>query len=109
MAKIKLNKLATICYKIAFRRFKKGQVKKPDMMNFLKHCSTEVNEAVEAGTVWLDNCHTCSGEQLEKNKHNFALELADIIICVLSLSAYENIDIEKALIESIKKNIERIK
>ena len=61
-------------------------------MNALKHCAGEVLEANEAYNDWslLDS-------PKDDLKEKFENELADIIICVLSISAREYIDIENAI------------
>ena len=55
----------------------------------LKHCAGEVLEAVESYTKYVYS-------PIEETD-NFPAELADIVICVLSISAQENIDIEQAI------------
>ena len=66
----------------------------------LKHCAGEVVEAVDAYNDW-------SYRQDEKEK--FENELADIVICVLSISAKENIDIENAIARKMLINEGRAK
>jgi NTP pyrophosphatase (non-canonical NTP hydrolase) len=66
----------------------------------LKHCAGEVTEALVA---YLDYVY-------DKNKkEEFENELADIVICVLSISAKENIDIENAIARKMLINEGRIK
>jgi NTP pyrophosphatase (non-canonical NTP hydrolase) len=66
----------------------------------LKHCAGEVTEALVA---YLDYVY-------DKNKkEEFENELADIVICVLSISAKENIDIEGAIARKMLINEGRIK
>ena len=73
---------------------------KTDVFSCLKHCSGEVTEAVEANTVYNK-----TGEKADQN--HLAEELADIIICVLTASAEEEIDIERAVNEAMLKNARR--
>lgn len=73
---------------------------KTDVFSCLKHCSGEVTEAVEANTVY-----NRTGEKADQNR--LAEELADIIICALTASAEEEIDIERAVNEAMLKNARR--
>ena len=73
---------------------------KTDVFSCLKHCAGEVTEAVEANTVYNK-----TGEKADQN--HLAEELADIIICALTASAEEEIDIEKAVNEAMLKNARR--
>lgn len=62
-----------------------------DTIRALKHCAGEVVESVEAYDNWsmLDD--------ITGKKEEFENELADIIICVLSICGSEGIDIEQAV------------
>ena len=62
-----------------------------DTIRALKHCACEVVEAVDAYDNWsmLDNP--------QGRKEEFENELADVIICILSISGSEGIDIEQAI------------
>lgn len=73
---------------------------KTDVFSCLKHCAGEVTEAVEANTVY-----NRTGEKADQN--HLAEELADIIICALTASAEEEIDIERAINEAMLKNARR--
>ena len=66
----------------------------------LKHCAGEVVEAVDAYNDW-------SYQQEEKEK--FENELADVIICILSVSGSEGIDIEQAISRKMLINEGRVK
>ena len=66
----------------------------------LKHCAGEVVEAVNAYNDWT----YMQAEEIE-----FERELADIVICVLSISAKENINIEKAIANKMLINEGRAK
>lgn len=83
---------------------KRGQYKFDgnDVLKGLKHCAGEVLEANEAYNNW-----TFLGD--DEEKENYENELADIIICVLSICGGENIDIEKAIARKMKINEGRIK
>jgi NTP pyrophosphatase (non-canonical NTP hydrolase) len=67
----------------------------------LKHCAGEVLEAVESYTRFVYSP--------KEEADNFCDELADIVICVLSISAKENIDIEGAIARKMLINEGRIK
>jgi NTP pyrophosphatase (non-canonical NTP hydrolase) len=88
-------------YEIAQKR---GQYKKDgqDVLRDLKHCAGEVLEAMNAYGEWCN-------EDYFTTKEDFENELADIVICVLSISAEENIDIEKAIARKMLINEGRAK
>ena len=67
----------------------------------LKHCAGEVLEANEAYNNWS---FMTSDDTL---KEQFENELADIIVCVLSICGAERINIEKALERVFEKNEKR--
>ena len=71
-----------------------------DVLSTLKHCGGEVVEATEAFARF-----NMLGEH--KDYHDFSSELADIIICVLTASAKEDVDIEEALNKAMQKNARR--
>jgi NTP pyrophosphatase (non-canonical NTP hydrolase) len=73
---------------------------KTDVFSCLKHCAGEVTEAVEANTIYNK-----TGEKADQN--HLAEELADIIICALTASAEEEIDIERAVNVAMLKNARR--
>ena len=68
----------------------------------LKHCAGEVIEANEAYNNWslLDT-------PKDDLKEKFADELADVIMCILSICGAEHIDIEQALCRCFFKNEKR--
>lgn len=70
------------------------------VLSTLKHCGGEVVEATEAFARF-----NLLGER--KDYRDFSSELADIIICALTASAVEDVDIEKALEEAMQKNARR--
>ena len=68
-----------------------------DTIRALKHCACEVVEAVDA--------YDC----LRNTREEFENELADIIICILSISGAERIDIEQAISRKMLVNEGRAK
>lgn len=88
-------------YEIAKMR---GQYKydSQDTLRGLKHCAGEVIEANEAYNNWslLDT-------PKDDLKEKFADELADVIMCILSICGAEHIDIEQALCRCFFKNEKR--
>lgn len=70
----------------------------------LKHCATEVVEAMEAWTKYQDD-----GVNHDDYVYPsyFANELADIICCVLIICGKEQIDIEQAILDCIEKKRKR--
>ena len=86
---VNLNDFASQAKIISERR---GQEK--GVIPALKHCAGEICEAVEAWT-------------REPGSDSFSLELADIIICVLTVASETGTDIEKSLTEAMIKNAER--
>jgi NTP pyrophosphatase (non-canonical NTP hydrolase) len=68
-----------------------------DTIRALKHCACEVVEAVDA--------YDC----LRNTREEFENELADVIICILSISGSEGIDIEQAISRKMLINEGRIK
>lgn len=96
---INLNDLAEQAHALAERRGFKV-----DVVSALKHCAGEVVEACEAN-------YKVHG--LQRNKatafltRELGMELADIIICVLTASYEAGINIEEALSESMLKNARR--
>lgn len=92
---LNINDLAEQAHTLSERR---GY--KTDVFSCLKHCAGEVTEAVEANTIYNK-----TGEKADQN--HLAEELADIIICALTASAHEEIDIERAINEAMLKNARR--
>lgn len=91
---IDLNNIAEQSLKIAEHR----QLK-TDTISTFKHCAGEILEAVESYTRYVYS-------PIEE-KDSFPDELADVIMCTLTVSAKENIDIEKALLKCLEKNRNR--
>ena len=91
---IDLNNIAKQSLKIAEHR-----KQKTDALSCLKHCAGEILEAVESYTMFVYSPN--------EEKDSFPDELADVIMCILTLSAKENIDIEQAILTCLKKNRKR--
>lgn len=70
-----------------------------DILNGLKHCAGEVIEANEAYNNWVAGINGC--------KQYFADELADIVICVMTLSYAKDIDLEAAIQRKMAYNKNR--
>lgn len=97
-----LNELAKQTLKQAEQRQANGANIKTDTFSMLKHCATEVVEAMEAYSQ-----RECVGITYYYDREHFAAELADIIACVLIIAGKEDIDIEKALADCMAKNEKR--
>ena len=93
---IDLNEHAQKAQEIAFNRWRKMHVDYHTPA-ILKHCAGEVCEAVEAYCDYLY-------EDSKGHHDKLAAELADIITCALIAAANEDIDMEKALKDCLKKN-----
>lgn len=91
-----LNETSQRAFEISKKR---NQYKGDDnyAISALKHCAGEVVEAVEA--------YDC----LRHTREDFENELADVIICILSVSGSEGIDIEQAISRKMLINEGRIK
>jgi len=91
-----LNEASAKAYEIAVKRNQyKGDGN--DTIRALKHCACEVVEAVDA--------YDC----LRNTREDFENELADVIICILSISGAEKIDIEYAISRKMLINEGRAK
>lgn len=101
-----LNELAREALSNAERRQQNGAKIKTDTVSMLKHCSTEVVEAMEAYSK-LKYFPQLNANEIEIVREGFALELSDIICCVLIIAGKEGIDIEKAVLDCIAKNRKR--
>ena len=74
---------------------------KENTFETLKHCAGEILEANEAYNNWTF-CKTS-----DSLKEHFEDELADVIMCCLSICGAEGINIEKALERVFEKNERR--
>lgn len=100
---IDLNIFAKQSLLIADKRHENGANIKTDTRSMLKHCATEVVEAMEAYTLMNEDFRHkgCC------NNINFSSELADIVCCVFIIAGKENIDIETAILDCMEKNRKR--
>lgn len=117
---IDLNKLCEVSLANATQRMNNGAFDTTDTREVLKHCATEVVEAMDAFDEYrfAVSFRKFIGEPPTKElkEHNvlrtsekvckelFASELADIICCVLIIAGKEGIDIEDAITKCIEKN-----
>lgn len=95
-----LNGLAAESAEISMKRAENGGTEPFSTQNLLKHCATEVIEAMEAYKDYNDI-------ESAQDKKGFASELADIICCCMIIAAHKNIDLEKAIEDCIEKNRKR--
>lgn len=75
----------------------------------LKHCAGEVVEATQAYVDYVTLLERSkeTAENTTETEEAFASELADVICCILIISANENIDIEEAVYKCMLKNAQR--
>ena len=92
-----LNEASQKAYEIARKRGIKETT-----FEALKHCAGEVIEAMGAYGNWCNEDYTTTKEDFEN-------ELADVIICILSVSGSEGIDIEQAISRKMLINEGRAK
>lgn len=98
---IDLNEMKIQSLAIAIKR---GQ--EVDGVSCLKHCAGEVAEAIDAYKDFEQVHGKTPGPS--KEAYDLKMELADIIMCVLTFCAREHFDIEEALRICLKKNKARI-
>lgn len=99
---LSLNEIAKLSYENAKKRENNGGHISTETRAMLKHCATEVVEAVEAYTNWSwDLTHQA------ECKDSFASELADIICCCTIIAESELIDLDKAVADCLEKNRKR--
>lgn len=122
-----LNDVAKNALENAKRREANGAKIDFHTLSMLKHCAGEVIEATEAYAKYRDiknlaedltatdldekwesqeEPDTCE-EYYKECESEFASELADVICCILIISANENIDIEEAVCKCMLKNAKR--
>lgn len=99
-----LNKIAEQSYRNAVRRQRHGANIDTNTISMLKHTATEVVEATEVYTYWLNASGTCKDEA---SKSIFASELADVICCIAIIAGANNIDLDKAVADCLEKNRKR--
>lgn len=98
---IDLNGLCKVALANAEKRHANGGNITAETRKMLKHCATEVVEAMEAYANYLESVY---GDSEEECKKWLSSELADIICCVLIIAGKEEIDIEQAILDCIEKN-----
>lgn len=114
---IDLNELCKVTLANAEKRKANGGNITTETRKMLKHCATEVVEAMEAyaGRIYPDweyadydlANNEYAMEIYNEDRERFTSELADIICCVLIIAGKEEIDIEKAINGCIEKNRKR--
>ncbi len=106
---IDLNKLCEVSLESAEKRQANGAFSNTDTRRVLKHCATEVVEAMEAytGLAIVRGANAENEVCTFDDEKQFESELADIICCVLIIAGKEKIDIEKAIFDCIEKNRKR--
>jgi len=103
---ITLNEIAKASYETARKRQENGANISVDTGDMLKHCATEVVEAMQAYTN-LDNSIVYDSDYKSDCKKGFASELADIINCAAIIAHAEEIDLNKAVADCLEKNRRR--
>ena len=111
---ITLNEIAKISYETARKRQENGANISVETRDMLKHCATEVVEAMEAYANYEDRLHfvelSKAGLEIDDNrktdvmKSKFASELADIICCAAIIAHAEKINLNKAMASCLEKN-----
>lgn len=122
-----LNDIAKKALSTAIKRQANEAKIDHNTLPMLKHCAGEVIEATEAYAEYRniknlaedltatdldekwesqEEPDTCE-EYYKECKSKFASELADVICCILIISANENIDIEEAVYKCMLKNAQR--
>ena len=106
-----LNEIANEAFRTAEQRERNGATIKTDTSSMLKHCATEVVEAMEAYQKYRCAPYFEEGSsiqelnrKIEGRKSDFASELADIITCVAIIAHAEGIDLNKAMASCLEKN-----
>lgn len=99
---IDLDEMAKEAYEIALARMDNGANINVSTVPMLKHCATEVCEAMEA-YVRKDTFFNTTMKLHSDYELQFIHELADIITCVLIIAGNLDIDIESALKEVQEK------
>lgn len=103
---IGLNELCEVTLANAEKRKANGGNITTETRKMLKHCATEVVEAMEAYTNYANNVFG-DDKTFEQCEKQFTSELSDIICCVLIIAGKEEIDIEQAINGCIEKNRKR--
>lgn len=101
-----LNAVAKASYETAKKRQENGAHLSVKTRDMLKHCATEVIEAMEVYTK-MDCYPQLNKPEQEIFKDLFASELADIICCSAIIAHAEKIDLDKAVADCLEKNRKR--
>lgn len=102
-----LNEIAKLSYKNALQRQQNGANITTETRKMLKHCATEVVEAMEAYSLCTVELVNNNQRVLLSDCKSFISELADIICCVTIIAGKENIDLDKAVLDCLEKNRKR--
>ncbi|UKI53133.1 MAG: hypothetical protein L6V86_08600 [Treponema sp.] len=101
---LSLKEIAKLSCENAIRREANGGHISVGTESMLKHCATEVLEAIKAYIYWSQALDLT---QLQECKDSFASELADIICCCTIIAGRELIDLDKAVADCLEKNRKR--
>lgn len=101
---LSLNEIAKLSCENAIMREANGGYISVGTESMLKHCATEVLEAIKAYIYWSQALDLT---QLQECKDSFASELADIICCCTIIAGRELIDLDKAVAHCLEKNRKR--
>lgn len=101
---LSLKEIAKLSCENAIRRDANGGHISVGTESMLKHCATEVLEAIKAYIYWSQALDLT---QLQECKDSFASELADIICCCTIIAGRELIDLDKAVADCLEKNRKR--
>ena len=109
-----LIEIARASYETARKRQENGANISANTRDMLKHCATEVVEAMEAYKKYGYATYFEEGSsiqelnrKIEEHKNNFASELADITCCAAIIAYAEEIDLDKAVADCLEKNRKR--
>lgn len=109
-----LNEIAKVSYETAKKRQENGAHLSVKTRDMIKHCATEVIEAMEAYQKYGYATYFEEGSsiqdlnrKIEGRKNDFASELADIITCAAIIAHAEKIDLDKAVADCVEKNRKR--
>lgn len=101
-----LNAVAKISYENAKKRQENGGKINSEAYPMLKHCATEVIEAMQAFDDWQTDLRFGASFVVDYKQH-FEDELADIICCCTIIAGRHNLDIESAVIRCVERNKKR--
>lgn len=96
-----LNAIAKESHKDAVKRQRNGANIDTSTSSMLKHTATEVVGATTAYVCWVEDI--CTYKE-DASKVIFAAALAKIICCVAIIAESNSIDLDKAVMDCLKKN-----